>query len=538
MLDGVVPWPDSFALVYRRLGYWRGQDLGSLLRDWARSYGDRTALVGLDRRVSYAELDAWADRLAAGFIARGVQPGDRIVLQLPNVPEFVAVFFALTRAGAHPVFALPAHRDTELRHLVTASEAVGYVVAQSRDGFDYPALARRMAGEHDCLRLLFVHGRADGLVSLRDVAADPAPVTLPELDPSNVAFFLLSGGTTALPKLVPRTHDDYAYQLRAGVSACGVTADDVYLAVLPVEFNLSLGCPGVLGTLHAGGTVVLAEDPVAEDCLRLVEQERVTFTALVPTILRLWLDELPYLDNDLSSLRFVLVGGAPLPPELAARVRPELGCALTQSFGMAEGMLLYSGLRDDEHTRVTTQGRPLSPTDEVRILDDLGHPVPPGEPGHLLVRGPYTIRGYFRAPEHNATAFTPDGFYRTGDIVRRTPDGSLVVEGRAKDVIIRGGDKISPAEIEAHLLEHAGVRETAVIGVPDEFLGERSCAFVVPRGAPPTAVELKRMLHAKGVADYKLPDRVEIVESLPLTPLGKVDRKALAGYVSRDRERT
>ncbi|WP_367127393.1 (2,3-dihydroxybenzoyl)adenylate synthase [Saccharothrix sp. HUAS TT1] len=520
-----TPWPEDVAAGYRRAGYWRGDDLGTLLSGWAAANRDRTALVHRDRRVTYAELDEWAHRLAAGFAERGIRPGDRVLVQLPNIPEFVAVHFALLRAGAHPVFALPAHRATEIGHLCAASGAVGYVVAEGQ-----VELAARAGEAFPALRHVFVVGEAGGFTPLAEVERDPVP--LPRPDPSDVAFFLLSGGTTALPKLVPRTHDDYAYQLRASVEVCSVTADDVYLAVLPIEFNLSLGCPGALGTLHAGGTVVLVEEATAGTCFELVERERVTFTALAPTIVRLWLDEVAWTSRDLSSLRTVLVGGAPLPVELARRTGPALGCVLTQSFGMAEGFLLYSAASDDEETRTTTQGRPLSPADELRIVDDEERDVAPGEAGHLLVRGPYTIRGYFRSPEHNAKAFTADGFYRTGDIVRLTPSGSLAVEGRAKDVIIRGGDKISPAEVEGYLLEHPAVRQVAVVAMPDDLLGERTCAFVTAVGDPPAAVELKRMLHARGVADFKLPDRVEFVDALPLTPLGKVDRGALRAAIA------
>ena len=530
LLEGFTPWPADVADEYRRQGYWRGVDLGSLLRSWAERYGDRVALVHEGIRVTYTELDAWADRMAAGFLAHGIRPGERLLFQLPNVPEFAAAFFGLLRAGVHPVFALPAHRATELRHLAEAADAVGYVGPHTHLGFDHADVVRGLAAEMPALRHLFVHGAADGFTSLADVGR-AAPVELPEVNPSNVAFFLLSGGTTALPKLVPRTHDDYEYQIRASAAACGVSGADTFLAALPAQFNFCLGAPGWMATLNVGGTVVFAEEATADVCFELIERERVTFTAVVPTVAKMWLDEVEWSDHDLSTLRFLLIGGAPLSPELARQVRPGLGCVLTQVFGMAEGLLLYSAESDDEETRTTTQGRPLSPADEVRIVDDEGDDVPDGTSGHLLARGPYTIRGYFAAAEHNATAFV-DGFYRTGDVVRRTPDGSLVVTGRAKDVIIRGGNKISPAEIEGHLLTHPGVRQAAVVGMPDEYLGERTCAFVVPSDEPATAADLKRALHDTGLADYKLPDRFEFIDELPLTPLRKIDRKELRARIS------
>ncbi|MET9624975.1 AMP-binding protein [Streptomyces sp. NPDC006464] len=529
MLEGCTPWPAETAERYRREGLWNGTDLGALPRLWAERYGDATAIVAGDRRIGYTELADRVDRTAAGFVRQGVEPGDRIVLQLPNVPEFVEVAFALFRAGAKPVFSLTSHRSNEIRHLCELSGASGYVVPGVFRGFDHTALALEMAAELPALRRIYAQGgtTTPAVVTLESVDADP--VELPANDPSDVAFFLLSGGTTALPKLIPRTHDDYAYQTRTVASLAGLTTEDVYLAALPVEFNFTWGCPGVVGTLSAGGTVVLAPDPTADDCFRLIEREGVTLTSVVPTVARLWLDEREWSDADLSSLKVLQIGGARLEPELAARITPELGCRLQQVFGMAEGLLTMSRADDDVDAVLHTQGRPVSPADEVRIVDERGADVPAGVTGELLTRGPYTLRGYYRAPEHNARAFTEDGFYRTGDLASLTPEGRLIVRGRLKDVVIRGGDKIAAGEVEAHLLTCPGIAAAAVVPVPDEFLGERIYAFLVGRdGTRPTLAELKAALHARGLADYKLPDRAEFVADLPLTPLGKIDKKVLA----------
>ncbi|MFH0241924.1 (2,3-dihydroxybenzoyl)adenylate synthase [Streptomyces sp. HK10] len=547
MLEGCTPWPAETSERYRRTGVWRGTDLGTLPRAWAKEYGSATALVAGEERISYAELADRVERRAAGFVRQGVGPGDRVVLQLPNIPEFVEVAFALFRAGAKPVFSLTSHRAQEIRHLCELSGASGYVGPGIFRGFDHTALARQLAAELPALGKLFVldDGEGgDGVVPLSRVDADPRP--LPANDPSDVAFFLLSGGTTALPKLIPRTHDDYAYQTRTVARLVGLNTETVYLAALPVEFNFTWGCPGVIGTLSSGGTVVLAPDPTADDCFRLIERERVTVTSVVPTVARLWLEEREWSDADLSSLAILQIGGARLEPELAARITPELGCRLQQVFGMAEGLLTMSRPDDDVHSVLHTQGRPVSDADEVRIVDERGAPVPPGGTGELLTRGPYTLRGYYRAPEHNARAFTEDGFYRTGDLARVTPEGRLVIEGRIKDVVIRGGDKIAAGEVEAHLQTVPGVAAAAVVPVPDEYLGERIYVFLVHRGGPdgqPPLAELKASLQQRGLADFKLPDRVEYVPDLPLTPLGKIDKKVLSAAAAdptrpRDWERS
>jgi 2,3-dihydroxybenzoate-AMP ligase len=537
MLEDCTPWPEEVAARYRAEGVWRGQTLDALLRVWAGKYGACTALVKDELRISYRDLDARVDRMAAGFLRHGVRPGDRIVLQLPNVPEFVIVAFALFRAGAKPVFSLASHRANEIRHLIELSGASGYVIPGTHRGFDHTALAARMLDETASLRRVFVLGgesAADAtpaMIPLADVDADPVP--LPECDASDVAFFLLSGGTTALPKLIPRTHDDYVHQITTVAKLCGITVADVYLAALPVEFNFAWGCPGVLGTLASGGIVVLADDPGAEDCFRAIERQRVTITSVVPTVAQLWLEAAEWVEADLSSLRTLQIGGARLRPEVAARIEPVLGCRLQQVFGMAEGLLSMTRRDDDRDVVVETQGRPVSPYDEVRIVDEQDREVPAGVTGELLARGPYTLRGYYRAEEHNRKAFTADGFYRSGDLAQVTADGNLVIEGRLKDVVIRGGDKIAAGEVEGHLLTHPAIVAAAVVPVPDEYLGERIYAFLVGRNTLgpaelPALAELKRVLHDRGLADFKLPDRVEFVDAFPLTPLGKVDKKVLA----------
>ena len=530
MLEGCVPWPPALAQSYRDRGYWRGVTLGAVLRSAASAFADRTALVHGPRRVSYTELDTWVNQLAIGFARRGVKADERVVVALPNVPEFVAVCFALFRLGAKPVFALVAHRATEIRHLCELSGATAYVVADAHRGFDHLALARQVRDAVDSVRSVFVLSEpTEDVIALSELAElDGVAAALPEHDPTDVAFFLLSGGTTALPKIIPRTHDDYAYQSLLAAQVCELSTEDVYLAALPIGFNFAWGCPGVLGTLQAGGTVVLADSPNPDDCFALVERHRVTVTSLVPSLTQIWLDIAEWTESDLSSLRLMQVGGAPMPRTLAARIEPVLGCKLQQVFGMSEGLLTFSRPDDPPESVLRTQGKPISPADELKILDERERELPVGAVGELVTRGPYTVRGYYQAPEHNRQAFTADGFYRTGDLARLTEDGELVIEGRIKEMMIRGGDKISAVEVETHLLAHPAVAAAAVIGVADDFLGERVCAYIIPHGAPPTLTELRKAMRQRGVAEYKLPDRVELVDSFPTTPLGKIDKKALA----------
>jgi 2,3-dihydroxybenzoate-AMP ligase len=533
LLSGCVPWPQDLADRYRREGWWREETLAGLLRPWARADGSRVAVVAGGRSWTYAELDGWADALAAGLFGLGLRPLDRVVVQLPNRVELVALCVALFRLGALPVLALPGQRRVELTHLCRHTEAVACVVPDLHQGFDHRVLARDVQAAVPSLRHVLVAGEGGGFQQLDGLLAEPRE--LPPPDPAEVAFFLLSGGTTGAPKLIPRTHRDYDHQLRATAEAMRFGEGDAYLAALPVAHNAALGCPGVLGALRAGGTALLAATPSPDDVFPLAATSRPKLTTLMPSLLALWLDTARWYDVDLRGL-VVQVGGAMLPPEVARRVGPELGCVLTHWFGMAEGLLCFTRLDEPEEVAATTQGHPLCPADEVRVVDDLDRDVELGQVGQLLARGPSVLRGYYREAQLNAVAFTADGYLRTGDLVRMTPERRLVAVGRIKDVINRGGEKVPVEEVEDHLRAHPAVAGVALVPMPDRLLGEKSCAWVVPRGAAPGLTDLRRFLLDRGLADYKLPDRVEVLPALPLTGVGKIDRLELRGRLARQAE--
>lgn len=524
-------WPETFAARYRAAGYWRGDTFPALLRQHAATRPDAIAVVDGDRRWTYGELHRRADAHAGGFLALGLQPGERVLVQLGNVAEFFSVVFGLFRAGLLPVYALAAHRLTEVAHLARRSQAAAYVACEHYAGFDYRPLARALKAEAPALRHVVIAGEAgglggpDGFLPLDAVTADgPLPG---DPDPACVAFLQISGGSTGLPKLIARTHDDYIYSFRASNEICAVTDATVYLVALPAAHNFPMSSPGHMGTLHAGGRVVLAPAPSPEVAFPLIEREKVTLTGLVPPLAQMWMQAAAATPHDLSSLKVLQVGGAKLAPEMARRIRPTLGCALQQVFGMAEGLVNYTRLDDPEEVVIETQGCPISPDDEVLVVDDLGDPVPDGTAGHLLTRGPYTIRAYHDDPAANARSFTPDGFYRTGDIVRRRAGNYLEVQGRAGDHINRAGEKISAEEVEDHLLAHPRIFDAAVVAVPDPLLGERSCAFVIAKAPGLKASEVKAFMRGRDIAPFKVPDQVVLVDAFATTAAGKISRKAL-----------
>ncbi|MGW1786063.1 (2,3-dihydroxybenzoyl)adenylate synthase [Streptomyces sp. NPDC002143] len=538
MIEGVTPFPAEFARRYREKGYWEDRSLREVFAEVFARYAERTAVVDGEERISYRQLDERSDRLARHLLDLGLRPRDRIVVQLPNTALFAYLYFALQKIGAIPVLALPSHRYREIRQFVDIANAVATAVPARHKDFSFVDMARRIAGEAPGLRLNLVQGAEgelpDGYVRLEDLLyrepiAGPDALAAIRIDPDDPALFLLSGGTTGIPKLIPRTHNDYAFNSRMAVSVCDVRPDDVLLLVLPVEHNLPLGCPGLQGFLLSGASVVMSTSTAPADVFRLVQEHRVTHIHLVPSLLIRWLAAPGIRSYDLSSLRVLQSGGQRLQPEVRDRAEKLLPSVTVQeNFGMAEGLIMFVRLDDDDEIRRETCGRPVCPDDEIRLIDDDGNEVPPGETGELCVRGPYTLRGYFRAPEHNARAFTPDGFYRSGDLMRRHPSGNYVVEGRKKDLINRGGEKISAEEVENLILSHPSVVNVGCVPVPDAELGERMCACVVLReGRRLTLHQLVEFLLCFEIAKHKLPERLEIFDELPLSSFGKVSKKDL-----------
>ena len=539
-LQGFVPFPSDLAQEYRRRGYWKGKTLFEHLEDWAARYGERTAVLADEERISYRQLLERSFNAATHLAAIGIRPQDRVVMQLNNIPEFLYVTLGLFRIGALPVMALPAHRETEVRYLLEFSGAVAYAAPLEFRGYNYVDLVRRIATDAPALQHLLIAGTGlpEGVHAIADMLAHPHPQGAARVEhfrpaASDVAFFLLSGGTTGLPKLIPRTHDDYEYNFSLAADLSAIGPDSVYLIALPISHNFPLGSPGALGVFSRGGTVVLAATPSPEATFPLVEAKRITMTAQVPAVTIQWLNSPLREKYDLSSLRVLQVGGSRLSAEVAARIKPLLGATVQQVYGMAEGLLNFTRVDDPDEVLFNTQGRPMSPADEIRLVDFSGSPAAPGEPGELLTRGPYTIRGYYRAPEHNAKAFTPDGYYRTGDVVRMTGSGNLSVEGRVKDLINRGGEKISAEEVENLVLRHPAVLNVAIVAMPDPVMGERVCAYVIPReGAVLSLEELRQFMDGTGISRFKLPERLELVDRFPLTTVGKISKKDLREMIA------
>ncbi|CAN5513794.1 (2,3-dihydroxybenzoyl)adenylate synthase [soil metagenome] len=540
MLEGFVPFPAEYAARYRERGYWRDQSLAQEFAVVFEKFADRTALIDGERRYTYADIDRLTDNLALNLLELGLQPLDRVIPTLPNVAEFVILYFALQKIGCIPIAALVTHRFTEINQFASLSQARCCVYPESSGDFQFAPIIERVQAVNPKLSIRIVLGKAGaGEHSLVELIERPA--TLPigrlrelKIDPTDPCIFQLSGGTTGVPKLIPRTNNDYAYNSKVAAEVAGVKRDSVLLLVLPIAHNLPLACPGIQGFMFNGATVVLHANTRPDEMFKLIETHRVTHLKVVPALLIRLINDSSITDFDLTSVEQIQSGGQRMQPEVRIRTRQLFRNAFVQeNFGMSEGVLMFVRKGDAEDVLLETCGRPVCADDEVMLIDDEGREVADGEVGELTCRGPYTLRGYFGVPEYNARQFTPEGFYRSGDLMRRHPSGNYVVEGRKKDLINRGGEKISAEEIENLILMHPSVQNVACVPMPDPAMGEKMCACVVLKNG--RSLELKELvafLQTQEIARFKLPERLEVIPDFPVSTFGKVSKKALGEMVA------
>jgi 2,3-dihydroxybenzoate-AMP ligase len=548
MLEGFVPFPEEFIKKYKAKGYWIDKTLGEEFDEAVAKFGDRVALACNGEYVTYRELGERATRLALHFIERGLRPYDRMIMQLPNELEFAYVYFAAVKIGVIPIMALPVHRDAEIGFFAQFTKAKAHVIPSAFKDFSHQAMSREIRKKTSTMELAFVSGqKVDGdFISISALLADKIEARTPVAslkkyrpDPMEPGVFQLSGGTTGVPKIIPRTHNDYALMCKRAGEIVRITKDSVMGLAIPVNHNFALCSPGLQGVIYCGGRVVLIPSPRTDVVFDAIQKEKVTIMPTPPALLIRWMEAPELSKFDLSSLEAVLAGGARLNAEAAKKIKPVLGCDYHQNLGMSEGMLFWTERGDSEELLLNTQGAPMFEDDEVLVVDELEKEVPYGMPGELLVRGPTTIRGYYNSPEYNRKAFTADGFYRAGDVVKMYKGRYLSVEGRIKDTINRGGEKISAEEVENHILAHPKVENSAYVSMPDRILGEKGCAFVLTKGGQNlTLDELCHFLkEERNIAVIKLPERLELVDAFPMTEVGKIDKKALRQLISEKVEK-
>lgn len=542
-LPGVVYQSHQRLKDYVEKGVLTDETLVSSFRDAAKRFPQRVALSEIDWSCSYSELDIMTDKAASAFLRLGLEPGDRVLFQLPNTRELMIAFLACLKAGLIPICTLAAHRQIEIGYLGKHAKARAHIVQAGDPRFDFITFSADMRREIPSLDITIatrsvgiqLGDQAHSLEQLIDAETTEDArkrVAAVEHDPYQVALFQLSGGTTDVPKIIPRFNNEYLYTLRSVVDFHGFDETLVAYTSNPLMHNAPMSC--VWGpAIFFGGEVAISSSLDAEAVGPLLAQRKPTWMIVPPVVLfRLketgWLDRLDFrgikgfsVMSGVKQFRH-FVGGAEAWP----------------LFGMTEGLLVYCNASDPLEAKYNTVGRPLSEHDEIRILiPETEDEVPDGEIGELAVRGPCTIAGYYDAEDRNQVAFTKDGFYRSGDLMRiRVIEGRryLIFEGRSKDVVSRGGEKINCAEVERIALDHPSVNAIAIVGMPDRIYGERSCAYVIAAAGKTVSVrELGVFLGEKGLAKFKWPERIEIVPEFPVTSSGKLSKPKLRDHITK-----
>lgn len=536
-MEGVIPWPPEFAKEYIDKGYWKGLTLGETFDQTAARYPDTEILVSEESRITFSEMALRVRRLALGLLELGIKKEYRIILQLPNTPELAYLYLALAKIGGVGVWTMPQHRNSEIGYLLRLTGAAGIVVPTEYRGFDYIKMVEQLRPNSPDLKHVIVAGEKtpEGFVSLKEMLNNPIEDKYPpdyldqfKPDAKDVLCLLLTGGTTAFPKVVPRTHNSMLLASLRGAQIRGHdTSDAIYL--LNTHMSHGAGMQRFTGSLiQSGARVVLRKRPRPEEMPQIIERERVTHTGLVPTQ-ALDLLNYPDLDKyDLSSVKCIDLPGAPATMELLKNLKSKIGCSVIIAFGSNEGLMLSSGQKNSLDEIEGGALRPICQGEELKIIDDDGREIPDGETGELIGRGPNVIRGYYKSPELNQQVFDADGFWHTGDLFVKSKNGNLKPVGRKDDMILRGGENVSAREIEDLLSTNPKIANVAVIGMPDPRLGQKACAYIKPKLKEKiTLEEVVSFLKERDIATFKLPERIEIIDEFPLTPVGKVSKKEL-----------
>lgn len=521
-----------FAETYRAGGDWITTSVPDFLRDNAERDPERIALVDRDGAMSYAALDAAVDAMAAFLAGKGIGPGDAVAIQTPNIRAFAIAQQAAIRMGAAYVPLVPQLREHDLAYMLGSAGAKVLMVCDVWRGFDHRPMALALADQVEGLDTLIVAGESSDprLIPIDSIPA--ASFSAPDVSPDAVRNILFTSGTEARPKGVLHSFNTQSYGLKRHIGLFGLSEKDVIMAASPVG-HVTGAVNGVEMAMMTGGTVVLLDSWDPHAALDLFAREGVTMmwgAATFFTDLARAQSEKP---RDLSAFRLALTAGAPVPRDLVALVRERLGATLVAAFGQSEGQNIAINRIDDPIARIAGWDGRIHDGITYRLVDEDGRETQQGR-GELVYRGPNLCLGYLD-PAHVAAAFDPDGHIHSGDLAEVDGDRYLRIVGRRKDIIIRGGENISPAEVEGLLFDHPRIAQLSIVGMADARLGQRAVAFIVPAPGPaPTLADLTQWLNGKGVAKFKWPERLEIVDSLPMTASGKVRKEALRAILAGD----
>jgi non-ribosomal peptide synthetase component E (peptide arylation enzyme) len=476
----------------------------------------------------------------------GIEPTERVLVQLPNWNQFAYIYFALQKIGAIDVLLIDRYRQYEINQLIRLTGATAWILPEKCKNTDYLPIIEDVLKENPQVEtVILVRGREQTDHLCLEALIENAELTDENLaalaqrrpDPMQVAHMGPTGGTTGLPKIVPRTHNDLLCSSEYAARAWELDARDTCLLVGPIGHDLTF-TKGFLGSIMTYGKIVFLGSTHAEDICRAIEKERVTAVAWVPTLAKRLLG-FEDLDNyDLSTLKKIHCGGGTSLPDLIKDAREKLGCCYFNGYGATEGQTTLTRADDKLETIYTTVGRPTCPYDSYKVVDKNGKALPPNCPGELLIKGPGVFAGYYENPEENEKAFDKDGFFRTGDLAKIDERGYITLTGRIKEMINRGGESISAVEIEKLISGHPDVVLVAVIPMPDQEMDEKVCAYIQPKpGAELSFENVISFLKDKKASVLHLPERIEFIDSMPFTKVEKIDKRVLREDIKKKRYR-
>ncbi len=534
-IEGFTEYRKEDREKYNLRRWWLGMTWGDMLDKATDLYPDKIGLVDGTGSYTYRELRERVDRLAISFMDLGIKPLDWILLQFPNWHEYIEAFFAAQKIGALTLLLIPRHNQSEINHLCALTKPVAWMVPRQHGKIDYGPVIRDVLKENPQLKhVIQVRGEQGGYPTVEELIekARLSPENLKALeerrpDPDEVSHIMPTGGTTGLPKASVRTHNCYITNIEYHARAWEITGNDTVMVVTPVGHSMAMHW-GIGAALYTYAKLVLLDSTQPEDICTWIQKEKVTAIPSVPALIARVVEMEGLGRYDLSSLKKVCFGGAPSTRELLQGAHDKLKCIVISGFGSSEGTNMSTRPGDSMDIVLGSVGRPVCPYDTIKIIDEQGNEVPAGVEGELVSKGPGVFTGYFKSAEENQQTFSPDGFFKTGDKARKDRFGNITITGRIKDIINRGGEKISAPEIENRLIAHPAIKDAAVVGMPDKILGERICAYVsLKTGAQPTFGEIIAFLKERGASLQQLPERIEFVDAMPTTKVGKVDKKAL-----------
>ena len=539
-MQGLRSYPEELVERYRKI--WLGLTIIDAFERTCDVLPEKVAVVEGETRLTFAQLREKVKKAALAFLKLGLGKEDPVLLQIPNSAEAIYVYLALDMIGAVPVLCLPRHGQRELERFGTLTETTTWIGQGRYGNIEYLPMVKAIREKCPSLRnLILVRDEApQGTLSLSKLIDEHqlGPGTDEHLSqfrpsPDDVLHLAPTGGTTGLPKLVPRTHNNHLCKAYYWARAEERGPKEVDLVVAPINHDAP-HLSHLSFMALSGGTLVFCPSPKPRDILEHLEREKITFSFMVPTLLTDLASEPDVEGFNFSPNLKLGYGGAYASPDLIHTICRRFGCDFYSIYGMTEGAGTITRSTDSLEVIANTVGKGMCPYDEYKIVDDHGKEMPSGTEGEVAVRGPSISSGYYKSEEEDKLVFTREGFFRTGDMGRFDLMGNLIITGRKKDIIRRGGETIIPVEIEQMISEHPKVSQTVVVGMPDARLGERICAYVQPlRGEKITFEDLIAYLKEKGASKMLLPERLELLEELPLTPMQKVDKKALREDITR-----